>query len=63
MFIPVIQREVDIFYNDIWNTHWIRQQKNAQMPKGVPDHMFNFPAYGAEDHGKSKVIYYSMQVS
>jgi hypothetical protein len=53
VFIPVIKREVEIFYNDIWNTHRIRQQKDALMPKGVPDHMFNFPTvYGAEDHGK-----------
>ena len=53
VFIPVIRREVEIFYNDVWNAHRIRQQKDAQMPKGVPDHMFNFPTvYGAEDHDK-----------
>ena len=29
---------------------WIRQQKDTQMPKGVSDHVFNFPGiYGAEN--------------
>ena len=50
IFIPVIQREIDIFCNEIWNTHRIRQQKDTQMPKGVSDHVFNFPEiYGAEN--------------
>jgi len=50
VFIPVIQREMDIFRETIWNSHRIRKQKDAQLPKGVPNHVYHFPEnYGAED--------------
>ena len=52
VFIPVIQKEIDIFYKCTWNTHRIRQQKDAQIPKGIPDHVFHFPEnYGHEQCG------------
>mgnify|MGYP002803414281 CR=1 FL=1 len=55
VFIPVIQKEIDIFYKCTWNTHRIRQQKDAQMPKGIPDHVFHFPEnYGHEQCGKPR---------
>lgn len=43
LFIPLIQREVDIFRNVVWNTHRIRCQKETYLPDGIPDHIHNFP--------------------
>ena len=55
IFIPVIQKEIDVFYKCTWNTHRIGQQKDAQMPKGIPDHVFHFPEiYGHEQCGKPR---------
>lgn len=54
IFIPVIQKEMDIFRETIWNSHRVRAQKDAQVPKGIPDHLYNFPEhYGAEECGMS----------
>ena len=53
VFIPVIQRECNIFVNN-WNTHRIREQKNLLLPTGVPNHMFSFPEqYGSAHCGIS----------
>ena len=53
VFIRVIQQEMDIFRSTIWNSHRVRQQRDAQMPKGVPNHLYSFPeAYGAKEFGK-----------
>jgi hypothetical protein len=31
----------------------VRSQRNAQMPKGVPDHLYAFPEnYGADECGR-----------
>ncbi|XP_028412477.1 uncharacterized protein LOC114535309 [Dendronephthya gigantea] len=52
VFIPVIQQEMDIFRSTIWNSYRVRHQRDAQMPKGVPNHLYSFPeAYGAEECG------------
>ena len=57
VFIPVIQKEMDIFKETVWNSHRVRSQKNAQMPKGIPNHLYNFPNnYGAEDCGECVVL-------
>lgn len=51
VFIPVVQRECDIFVSN-WNTHRIREQKNLLLPTGVPNHMFSFPEnYGGTQSG------------
>ena len=51
IFIPVIQRECNIFLSN-WNTHRIREQKNLLLPTGVPDHMFAVPEqYGSTQCG------------
>ena len=42
VFIPVIQRECEIFMR-LWNTHRIRQQKGLALPTGIPNHMYSFP--------------------
>jgi hypothetical protein len=47
IYIPVIQKELDVFQR-IWNSHRIRKQKEARLPKGIPDHVYSFPEkYGA----------------
>lgn len=52
VFIPVIQKEMNIFRETVWNSHRIRKQKDAQLPKGIPNHVYHFPEkYGAEDCG------------
>ncbi len=52
MYIPVLQKELDIFCGTVWNSHRIRCQRNAEMPKGIPDHLYNFPEkYEARDYG------------
>ena len=49
--MPVIQKEMDNFVG-AWNSHRVRKQKEAQVPKGIPDHLYSFPEnYGAEDCG------------
>ena len=51
VFIPVIQRECNIFVSN-WNTHRIREQKNLLLLSGIPDHMFSFPEqYGGTQCG------------
>lgn len=50
VFIPVIQKEMDIFREMIWNSHRVRAQKETQMPKGIPNHLYSFPeTYGAQE--------------
>ena len=47
VFIPVVQRECDIFVK-MRNNHRFREQPNLELPTGIPDHMFAFPEkYGA----------------
>ena len=41
---------MDVFRQPVWNSHRVRSQKNAQMPKGVPNHLYAFPENcGAEE--------------
>ena len=40
IFIPVIQKETDIFRETVWNSHRVRIQKDAEMPKGIPYHLY-----------------------
>ena len=51
VFIPVVQRECDIFVK-YWNSHRIQWQDKLEIPAGVPDHMFSFPEqYGGTNVG------------
>ena len=51
IYVPVLQ-ELDTFKEKIWNSHRIRQQKDTNLPSGVPDHIYSFPAeYGLEECG------------
>ena len=46
IFIPVVQKELDAFCSSV------RKQKDAALPKEIPDHLYCFPhAYGAEECG------------
>lgn len=43
---------MDVFIETIWNSHRIRQQRDPQLPKGIPNHVYHFPErYGAEECG------------
>ena len=54
VFIPVMQKEMDIFRETIWNSHRVRSQKEAQMPKGIGNHLYAFPeSYGTQECGMS----------
>jgi len=44
VFIPVVQRECDIFVR-YWNSHKIPVQDKLEIPAGVPDHIFSFPGH------------------
>ena len=35
--------EIDVFKDVVWNNHRIREQKDGELPGGVPNHIFNFP--------------------
>ena len=51
VFIPIFQRECDIFVK-YWNSHRIRGQDKVELPTGVPEHMFSFPEqYGGKNMG------------
>ena len=50
VYIPVIQKELDVFRVSVWNTHRIRKQKEKELPAGVPEHIYTCP----ESHGGEK---------
>ncbi|CAB4034280.1 Hypothetical predicted protein, partial [Paramuricea clavata] len=51
LFIPLLQHELDVFREIVWNTHRIRKQ-DTHLPNGMPDHVYNFPEeYGLEECG------------
>lgn len=53
IMIPVIQKELDVFKDTIWNTHRIRAQKDTCLPCGIPNHIYAFPQeYNLEECGK-----------
>lgn len=52
IYIPVIQKELDIFRTTVWNHRRGRKQENKLLPTGIPDHIYENPEeYGGEDHG------------
>lgn len=52
MYIPVVQRELDIFRETVWNSHRGRKQAKKQLPTGIPDHVYSFPErYGGDKCG------------
>ena len=52
VYIPVIQRELDVFRVTVWNNHRGRKQDKKELPSGVPEHIYNFPEqYGGGHYG------------
>ncbi|CAB3987262.1 Hypothetical predicted protein [Paramuricea clavata] len=52
VYIPVLQKELNTFCETVWNSHRVRCQRDAQLPKGVPNHLYSFPEqYEARDYG------------
>ena len=52
VYIPVVQRELDVFRECVWNNHRTHKQKGKELPTGVPEHIFHFPEkYGGEQCG------------
>ena len=43
IIVLLIQREADIFKDNVWNIHRIRDQKGVYLPSGVLNHIYNFP--------------------
>ena len=41
--VPLVQKEINIFRESIWNSHRIRAQKETALPDGIPNHIFSFP--------------------
>ena len=53
LFVPLLQKELDVFKDTVWNTHRIRHQKDTYLPDRVPNHVYEFPEeYGLEECGK-----------
>ena len=50
--IPLIQKDLDVFRESVWNTHRIGAQKDTNLPDVIPNHMYSFPEkYGLEECG------------
>ena len=57
-FYFILERELDIFKDTVWNTHRIRKQKDTYLPDGIPNHIFEFPEeYGLEDCCKDCIYF------
>ena len=50
VYIPVVQKELDVFRVSVWNNHRVRKQKGKELPTGVPEHIYTCP----EQHGGEK---------
>lgn len=51
--VPILQKEIDLFKDVVWNNHRIRFQNDTYLPDGVPNHIYDFPQeYGLEDCGE-----------
>lgn len=52
VYIPVVQKELDVFRECVWNNHRTRKQKKKELPAGISEHIFHFPEqYGGEQCG------------
>ena len=50
VYIPVVQKELDVFRVSVWNNHRVRKQNGKELPTGVPEHIYTCP----EQHGGEK---------
>ena len=60
--VPLVQKELHIFREKVWNTHRIRTQKDTLLPDGVPEHIYNFPEqYDLDECGRLQFIFCRVQ--
>ena len=50
VYIPVVQKELDVFRVSVWNNHRVIKQKGKELPTDVPEHIYTCP----EQHGGEK---------
>ena len=51
-FMDVIRRQLSLTYH-LWNAHRIRSSRGAEVPGGVPNHLFRYSEYhGFREMGK-----------
>ena len=43
IYIPLLQRELDIFKGTICKSHRGRKQRNKELSNGISEHVYNFP--------------------
>ena len=56
IMVPLVQKEIDMFKDTVWNSHRIRAQKDTILPDGVPNHIYSFPEqYGLQDCGMHSI--------
>ncbi|KAL9977190.1 hypothetical protein ACROYT_G014568 [Oculina patagonica] len=49
VYIPVLQKELDVFRVSVWNYHRVRKQRGKELPTGVPEHIYQcLDQYGGE---------------
>ncbi|ESO92960.1 hypothetical protein LOTGIDRAFT_161986 [Lottia gigantea] len=54
VYVPIMQKELDIFRKNVWNTHRGGIQKDKCLPAGVPEHIYHFPEkYGGKPCGRT----------
>ena len=64
VYIPVLQKELDVFRVSVWNNHRVRKQKGKELPTGVPEHIYHCPdQYGGEKCGFPITEQYLMEVA
>ena len=57
VMIPVLQKQLDIFKDTLWNAHRIHAQKDTLLPDGVPNHIYNFPEeYSLQECGMCHIF-------
>ena len=53
IMFALIQREVDIFKDKVWNIQRVRDQRGVYLQSGVLNHIYNFPEeYNLRQCGK-----------
>lgn len=56
VMIPMLQRELDEFKDNVWNSHRIHLQKEALIADGIPNHIVEFrEKYGMEREGNTNL--------
>lgn len=52
IYVPIIQKELDIFRTTVWNHKRGRKQPGKELPTGIPEHIYENPEeYDGENYG------------